>query len=59
MTPPPRFEIVVELEGLPQVRLHAETLEDERRLRQWLQLTACQRRLQDALKDALELLEAA
>jgi hypothetical protein len=46
------------LEDLPTVRLVAETLEDEIRLRRWLRSTAAKRRLFDALLDGLDDLAA-
>jgi hypothetical protein len=55
----PALQLVIELEGLAQVRVHAESLEDEHRLRLWLLEPACRRRLHEALENALDLLEAA
>jgi hypothetical protein len=51
---PPQLVVIVELEELPQLRIVADTFEDEMRLRHWLAQHATRRRLQEALLDALE-----
>jgi len=55
---PPELHLTMGLEDLPTVRLVAETLEDEIRLRRWLRSTAAKRRLFDALLDGLDDLAA-
>jgi hypothetical protein len=48
------LEVIVEYEELPVVWLHAESWEDEQRLRQWLLAQQTRDRLGAAIFDALE-----
>lgn len=50
----PELHLVVALEELPVVRVVADSLEDELRLRRWLRSQAARRRLFDALLDGLD-----
>ena len=53
----PALLIELPLEGLPQLRIRAATLEDERRLRVWLRRARGARLIDEALRELLEVLE--
>ena len=53
----PALVVVLELEGIPELRLVAGSLEDERALRVWLRSSSVPGELPDALRALLDLLD--